>query len=63
MTTTLAARKDELVDRIAAEAAARVHGAAAEVVSAFARRYFTHVAPEDLLDDDAENLAGAVLSH
>ncbi len=63
MTSTLAARKAELVDRIAAEVAARVHGATGEVAAAFARRYFMHVAPEDLLDDDAENLAGAVLSH
>ncbi len=63
MTTTLAQRKAELVERIATEVSGRVHGATGELAADFSRRYFRHVAPEDLLDDDAENLAGAVLSH
>ncbi len=56
-------RKAELVDRIAAELSARLTGDAGALAAEFTRRYFAHAAPQDLLDDQAENLGGAVLSH
>ncbi|HEY5632415.1 MAG TPA: NAD-glutamate dehydrogenase [Burkholderiaceae bacterium] len=63
MTSTNAAQKNELVDGVAADLAGRVRGAPGETAAEFARQYFAHVALEDLLIDDAENLAGLALAH
>ena len=63
MAATQAELKNELIDRVSANLVARVHGASGLAVAEFAHQYLAHVAPEDLLDDDAENLAGLVLSH
>ncbi|MCL4745146.1 MAG: NAD-glutamate dehydrogenase, partial [Burkholderiaceae bacterium] len=63
MASTLATRRNELIERVAQDLVARVEGATGLLLAAFARRYFAHVAPEDLLDDDTENLAGLVLAH
>ncbi len=63
MATTLAALKNELIERVAQELLARVAGEPGAVLAEFARQYFAHTAPEDLLEDDTENLAGLVLAH
>ncbi|HET8797887.1 MAG TPA: NAD-glutamate dehydrogenase domain-containing protein, partial [Thermoanaerobaculia bacterium] len=52
----------ELIDRLAAEVRRRVSAAEAESVEHFVRRYFAHVAPEDVIYTSFETLVGGVMS-
>ncbi|PWV64647.1 NAD-glutamate dehydrogenase [Plasticicumulans acidivorans] len=55
-------RKQELIERVATRLEERlVQGGA--VAAAFAREYYARVPPDDLLDDNLEDLYGAVLAH
>jgi glutamate dehydrogenase len=62
MTTTAEQRQVDLVDRLAAEARRRVSPDQAESIEHFVRRYFAHVAPDDVIYTSLETLLGGVLS-
>jgi glutamate dehydrogenase len=62
MTLTAEDRKQDLVNRIAAEARARVGEESAESVEQFVRRYFALVAPDDIIYTSFETLLGGVMS-
>jgi glutamate dehydrogenase len=57
--------KDSLLARAAESSRSDVsgHGTSGEPLGAFLRRYYRHVAPEDLVDRRAEDVLGAALSH
>ncbi|HEX8409744.1 MAG TPA: NAD-glutamate dehydrogenase [Thermoanaerobaculia bacterium] len=55
-------RQVDLVDRLAAEARRRVSPDQAEGVAHFVRRYFAHVAPDDVIYTNVETLLGGVIS-
>ena len=61
---TLAAedRKVDLVDRLAAEARARVPASEADGAEQFVRRYFALVAPDDIIYTSFDTLIGGALS-
>ncbi len=63
MFDTLPDKKAQLVDRVAARLEERLPPGAAQLAGDFARLYFAQVPPEDLGDDDPEDLYGAVLAH
>jgi len=64
MVTTPAEKKAALLDRIISIQQERIPDpAVAEQLAQFTRQYYGRVAPEDLLEEDLEDLYGAVLSH
>ena len=55
-------RKDEIIDGLAAQLAARLGGTEAEIAERFVRAYFRNAAPEDLTERDPLDLYGAALA-
>jgi glutamate dehydrogenase len=62
MTMTAEQRQVDLVDRLAAEAKKRVPAGQAESAEKFVRRYFAHVAPDDVIYTSFDTLLGGALS-
>jgi glutamate dehydrogenase len=62
MTITAEQRQVDLVDRLAAEAARRVSSGQAESAVGFVRRYFAHVAADDVIYTSFDTLLGGALS-
>ncbi len=62
MTITAEQRQVDLVDRLAAEARRRVPSEQAEGAEHFVRRYFAHVAPDDVIYTAFDTLLGGALS-
>jgi glutamate dehydrogenase len=62
MTMTAEQRQVDLVDRLAAEASKRVPAGQAESAEKFVRRYFAHVAPDDVIYTSFDTLLGGALS-
>jgi glutamate dehydrogenase len=62
MTMTAEQRQVDVVDRLAAEARRRVPADQAESAEHFVRRYFAHVAPDDVIYTSFETLLGGALS-
>jgi glutamate dehydrogenase len=62
MTMTAEQRQVDLVDRLAAEARRRVAPDLAESAEHFVRRYFAHVAPDDVIYTSFDTLIGGALS-
>jgi glutamate dehydrogenase len=62
MTMTAEQRRVDLVDRLAAEARKRVPADLSESAENFVRRYFAHVAPDDVIYTSFETLLGGALS-
>ncbi len=62
MTITAEQRQVDLVDRLAAEAKKRVPSDQADSVEHFVRRYFAHVAPDDVIYTSFDTLLGGALS-
>jgi glutamate dehydrogenase len=62
MTMTAEERQVDLVDRLAAEARRRVAPELGESIDHFVRRYFAHVAPDDVIYTSFETLIGGALS-
>src|SRR5436189_6126947 len=62
MTITAEQRQVDLVDRLAAEAKKRVPAAQADSAEHFVRRYFAHVAPDDIIYTSFDTLLGGALS-
>jgi glutamate dehydrogenase len=62
MTITAEQRQIDLVDRLAAEAKKRVPAGLAESAEHFVRRYFAHVAPDDVIYTSFDTLLGGALS-
>jgi glutamate dehydrogenase len=62
MTMTAEQRLVELIDRLAAEVRRRVSPAESDSAEHFVRRYFAHVAPDDVIYTSFETLVGGVMS-
>ena len=62
MTITAEQRQVDLVDRLATEAKKRVPADQATSAEHFVRRYFAHVAPDDVIYTSFETLLGGALS-
>jgi len=62
MTITAEQRQIDLIDRLAAEARKRVPADQAESAEHFVRRYFAHVAPDDIIYSSFDTLLGGALS-
>src|SRR4051794_6998680 len=62
MALTAEQRKVDLVDRLASEARARVAPRLADSVEHFVRRFFAHVAPDDIIYTSVDTLLGSALS-
>jgi len=62
MALTAEQRKVDLVDRLASEARARVASNLADSVEHFVRRFFAHVAADDIIYTSLETLLGSALS-
>ena len=62
MTITAEQRQVDLVDRLAAEARKRVPPDQGESAEHFVRRYFAHVAPDDVIYTAFDTLIGGALS-
>src|SRR5215210_3561581 len=62
MSLTAEQRQTDLVDRLAAEARKRVPGELGESAEHFVRRYFAHVAPDDVIYTSVDTLLGSALS-
>jgi glutamate dehydrogenase len=62
MTPTLEERQVDILDRLAAEARSRVSSEQADSAENFVRRYFAHVAPDDVIYTSFETLLGGALS-
>ncbi|MDQ3281615.1 MAG: NAD-glutamate dehydrogenase [Acidobacteriota bacterium] len=62
MTMTAEQRQVDLVDRLAAEARRRVSADHADSAEHFVRRYFAHVAPDDVIYTSFDTLLGGALS-
>ncbi|HYI08242.1 MAG TPA: NAD-glutamate dehydrogenase [Thermoanaerobaculia bacterium] len=62
MTMTAEQRQVDMVDRLAAEVRNRVPAGQAESVEQFVRRYFAHVAPDDVIYTSFDTLLGGALS-
>ncbi|AFX98917.1 bacterial NAD-glutamate dehydrogenase family protein [Candidatus Endolissoclinum faulkneri L2] len=56
------ALKVEKIDAICAMVIDRFNGVKAEMVENFLRQFFTNVAPQDLIDEEVENIFGAAIS-
>ena len=63
MSHSPAEQKNALIEKIIAALESRLPEDKKDGVIDFCRSYFVHVAPDDLLGIDAENLYGVVLSH
>jgi len=63
MANSLIEQKNALIEKVVAALESRLPADRNESVAEFCRTYFAHVAPKDLLDMEAENLYGVVLSH
>ncbi|MEE4379267.1 MAG: NAD-glutamate dehydrogenase, partial [Candidatus Competibacteraceae bacterium] len=63
MTHKLAEQKAQLIDQVVELLQQRLPEQSVAMAQAFVRHYYAWVAPEDLLDDDPEDLYGAALSH
>ncbi|MDQ2694424.1 MAG: NAD-glutamate dehydrogenase [Pseudomonadota bacterium] len=63
MVSTPADKKAQVIDRIVGSLRERLPGHTVAQAAGFARRYYAAAAPEDLLDQDPEDLYGAVLAH
>lgn len=63
MINTPEEKKAQLIDRLVSALAERVAEPQRAMVQAFAQQYYAWVPPEDLLDNDLEDLYGAALSH
>ena len=62
MTITAEQRQIDLIDRLAAEARKRVPADQAESAEHFVRRYFAHVASDDIIYSNFDTLLGGALS-
>ncbi len=62
MALTAEQRKADLVDRLASEARSRVANHLADSVEHFVRRFFAHVAPDDIIYTSIDTLLGSALS-
>ncbi|MFO1430335.1 MAG: NAD-glutamate dehydrogenase [Candidatus Competibacteraceae bacterium] len=62
MTSKAEEKKALLIDRIITVLGERLPADVASLAQIFARQYFAWVSPEDLLDDEPEDLYGAVLA-
>src|SRR5690349_938617 len=62
MTMTAEQRLVERIDRVAAEVRRRVSAQEGESVEHFVRRYFAHVAPDDVIYTSFDTLVGGVMS-
>src|SRR5688572_17973370 len=62
MSVTAEERKADLVERLAAEARNRVDKGLSESAELFVRRYFAHVAPDDVIYTSVDTLLGSALS-
>ncbi|HEX2062474.1 MAG TPA: NAD-glutamate dehydrogenase, partial [Thermoanaerobaculia bacterium] len=62
MTMTAEQRQVDVVDRLAAEARRRVPAGQADSAEHFVRRYFAHVAPDDVIYTSFDTLLGGALS-
>jgi len=62
MALTAEQRKVDLVDRLASEARARVASNLADSVEHFVRRFFAHVAADDIIYTSVDTLLGSALS-
>jgi glutamate dehydrogenase len=62
MTMTAEQRQVDVVDRLAAEARKRVSPDQADSAEHFVRRYFAHVAPDDVIYTSFDTLLGGALS-
>ena len=62
MTITAEQRQVDLVDRLAAEARKRVPAEQGQSAEHFVRRYFAHVAPDDIIYTAFDTLIGGALS-
>ena len=62
MSLTAEQRQVDLIDRLAAEARKRVPAELGESAEHFVRRYFAHVAPDDVIYTSFETLIGGALS-
>jgi len=63
MTSKAEEKKALLIDKIVTAVGQRLPADVALLAQVFAGQYFTWVSPEDLLDDEPEDLYGAVLAH
>ena len=63
MTSKAEEKKALLIDKIVTAVRQRLPADVAPLAQVFASQYFTWVSPEDLLDDEPEDLYGAVLAH
>ncbi|TCO76321.1 glutamate dehydrogenase (NAD) [Plasticicumulans lactativorans] len=63
MSNGSADKKAQLIERITTILETRLPDGAGALAADFARVYFDRVPPEDLVDDDPEDLYGAVLAH
>src|SRR5512143_1807066 len=63
MTNKPEEKKALLIDKIVTALGQRLPADVASLAQVFARQYFAWVSPEDLLDDEPEDLYGAVLAH
>ncbi|HVS33867.1 MAG TPA: NAD-glutamate dehydrogenase [Thermoanaerobaculia bacterium] len=62
MSMTAEQRKADLIDRLTAEARNRAGAGLADSIEHFVRRYFAHVAPDDIIYTSLETLLGGALS-
>jgi glutamate dehydrogenase len=62
MSVTAEQRKADLVERLATEARNRVEGSLKDSAEHFVRRYFAHVAPDDIIYTSVDTLLGSALS-
>lgn len=63
MLDTAGEKKTNLIDKLVHALAQRLPKEQLPMVQTFTRQYYAWVPPEDLLDDDPEDLYGAALSH
>lgn len=63
MLNTAVEKKAQIVEKIISTLNQRLPPQTASVVESFAQRYYAHVAPEDFLYHDLEDLYGALLAH
>ncbi|HEU5447765.1 MAG TPA: NAD-glutamate dehydrogenase, partial [Acidimicrobiia bacterium] len=63
MTVPLQEARSSLLERATAYVRSRIHGAQAAAAENFVRSYWERVPPEDMVDRDPVDLAGAALAH
>ncbi len=62
MTSKAEQKKADLIDKVAGRALERLDRAGAANVERFIRQFYAHVPPDDILNEDPDNLYGAALS-